>query len=211
MPLFNALDFLRYDDAPDEIFYSKPRFVTHMDERALAAVTQLYRDYFPAHGVILDLMSSWVSHLPDEISYRQVVGLGMNKEELMANPRLTAHAIHNLNANPALPFADAQFDAAGICASIDYLIKPMEVLREVGRVLRENAPLVITFSNRVFPTKAIAAWLNADDFGKQKIVERYLVEAGNWVSMKTMDRSAGPGSDPLYAVIARSSGPFVNV
>ena len=124
--------FRRMDESPDALFYDIPRLVTHIDDAAIAAVTQLYREYFPAGGAIIDLMSSWVSHLPPEITYRRVVGLGMNATELAANPRLDAWLVQDLNENPRLPFADAEFDAAGICVSVDYLTRPVEVLRECG-------------------------------------------------------------------------------
>jgi len=121
---FPAGAFRRYDEAPDEQFYKTPRLVTHIDDRAIASVTQLYREHFPADGAILDLMSSWVSHLPPEVAYRRVVGLGLNEEELRRNPRLDSYVIQNLNQNPVLPFENAEFDGAGICVSVDYLTKP---------------------------------------------------------------------------------------
>ena len=153
---FPAGAFRRYDETPDERFYKTPRLVTHIDERAIAAVTQLYREHFPPGGTILDLMSSWVSHLPPEVAYSRVVGLGMNEVELKENPRLDAHGVQDLNANPTLPFEDREFDGVGCCVSIDYLTRPVEVLREVGRVLKVGAPVVVTFSNRCSPTRAAA-------------------------------------------------------
>lgn len=201
--------FRRSDETPDEDFYALPRLVTHIDDRAIAAVTQLYRDLLPDGGAVLDLMSSWVSHLPPEASYRRVVGLGMNQQELEANPRLDERVVHNLNRDPQLPFAEAQFDGAGLCVSIQYLTRPIDVMREVGRVLRVGAPLVITFSNRCFPTKAVAIWLALDDAGHGSLVERYLIAAGNWTDIERLDRSPGhPGSDPLYAIVGRSAGPY---
>jgi SAM-dependent methyltransferase len=201
--------FRRADEAPDEEFYRTSRLVTHIDERAIGAVTQLYRNVFPPGGEILDLMSSWVSHLPPEIGYRRVVGLGMNAEELRHNERLDAFVVQNLNTNPRLPFEDAKFDGAGICVSIDYLTRPVEVLREVGRVLKVDAPVVITFSNRCFPTKAVAVWHRLDDRGRMRLVERYLQDAGNLQNIRSLDRSPQPMfSDPLYAVVGESVGPF---
>jgi SAM-dependent methyltransferase len=197
--------FRRLDESADALFYDTPRFVTHIDDAAIAAVTQLYREYVPADGELLDLMSSWISHLPAEVAYRRVIGLGMNREELAANPRLHSWVVQDLNRNPRLPFDDAQFDAAGICVSVDYLTRPVEVLRECGRVLRPGAPLVITFSNRCFPTKVIAAWRMLDDRGHQELVARYFTESGNWTEIQTLDRSPASHSDPLYAVIARRS------
>jgi SAM-dependent methyltransferase len=173
--------FRRTDEAPDEEFYRTPRLVTHIDEGAIAAVTQLYRELFPAGGEILDFMSSWISHLPPEVTYRRVIGLGMNEE----------------------------FDGAGICVSIDYLTRPTEVLREVGRVLRVDAPLAITFSNRCFPTKAVEIWQRLDDRGHMRLVEEYLREAGNFANIRSLDRSPHRMfSDPLYAVVAESTGPY---
>ncbi len=201
--------FRRQDESPDEEFYRTPRLVTHIDDGAIAAVTQLYREYFPVDGEILDLMSSWVSHLPPEIGYRRVVGLGMNEEELRRNPRLDGYVVRNLNRNPKLPFEDAGFDGCGICVSIDYLTRPVEVLRELGRTLRPGAPVVITFSNRCFPTKAVAVWHELNDAGHARLVERYLREAGNWEDIHSLDRSPRcPFGDPLYAVVGRNTGPY---
>jgi len=198
--------FSRIDESPDEQFYAAPRLVTHIDEAAIAAVTRLYREYFPPGGAVLDLMSSWVSHLPPEVAYRTVVGLGMNRDELAANPRLDGRVVRDLNQTPRLPFGDALFDGAAICVSVDYLTRPVEVFRECGRVLRPGGPLVITFSNRCFPTKVIAGWRMLDDRGHQELVARYFAEAGNWRDIETLDRSPGPDTDPLYAVIGRSTG-----
>jgi hypothetical protein len=198
--------FTRADETPDRLFYGTPRFVTHIDDAAIAAVTELYRAYLPAGGAVLDLMSSWVSHLPPEVRYRRVAGLGMNAEELAANPRLDERVVQDLNEHARLPWGDAEFDAGAICVSVDYLIRPVEVLRECGRVLRRGGPLVITFSNRCFPTKVIAAWTMLDDAGHQALVQRYFEAAGNWRDIERLDRTPAAGTDPLYAVIARSAG-----
>ena len=200
--------FRRTDESPDEEFYRTPRLVTHIDEGAIAAVTQLYRELFPSSGEILDLMSSWVSHLPPEVEYRRVIGLGMNEVELRRNERLDSYAVQNLNTNPELPFGGAEFDGVGICVSIDYLTRPVEVLREVGRVLKSGAPLVVSFSNRCFPTKAVEIWHRLDDAGHVRLVEGYLREAGNFGNVRSLDRSPRrPFSDPLYAVIGEGTGP----
>lgn len=199
--------FERYDESADEAFYTMPRLVTHIDDAAIATVTQLYREYLPAGGVILDAMSSWVSHLPPEVQYQRIVGLGMNKEELDANPRLDEHIVQNLNLAPDLPFEDATFDGATICVSVQYLTHPAIVFREIGRVLRPDAPLVVTFSNRCFPTKAVAVWQALDDEGHMQLVRRYFQDAGNWDRVEAFDRSPNRRrSDPLYAVIGRSRG-----
>jgi len=197
--------FQRYDNAPDEQFYTQPRLVTHIDEGAIAAVTGLYREFFPAGGAILDLMSSWVNHLPSDVVYSKVVGLGMNAEELDANPLLDERVVQNLNRESHLPFQDGEFDAAGCCVSVQYLTDPVAVFREVGRALKPGAPFVVTFSNRCFPAKAVAVWQSLDDEGHKQLVQRYVEEAGNWGAVETRNHRGGRWrGDPLYAVIGRS-------
>lgn len=191
--------FRRLDETPDELFYRQPRFVTHIDPGAIAAVTELYREFFPPGGRVLDLMSSWISHLPPEVPYAEVVGLGMNRDELAANPRLSRYVVHNLNADPALPFADGSFDAAGIAVSIDYLTDPVAVLRGLRRTLTPGAPTVVSFSNRCFPTKAVMAWHQLDDAGRVGLVQRYLELAG-FLRVTAYDRSPASG-DPLFGVV----------
>ena len=204
--------FRRTDETPDEEFYQTPRLVTHIDDRAIAAVTQLYRELFPSGGELLDLMSSWVSHLPPEVDFRRVIGLGMNDVELRRNERLDSYVVQNLNMNPSLPFGNGEFDGAGICVSVDYLTRPVQVLREVGRVLKVGAPVAITFSNRCFPTKAVEISHRLDDAGHMRLVEGYLQEAGNFRDIHSLDRSPGRlFSDPLYAVVGMSTGPFADL
>lgn len=201
--------FRRYDETSDEQFYEIPRLVTHIDDNAIAAVTQLYREYFPANGVILDLMSSWVSHLPPEVQYSRVLGHGMNEAELRANKRLTSYFVQNLNADPHLPLGDGEFDGAGCTVSVQYLTNPVAVFREVGRVLKPGAPFVISFSNRCFPTKAVAIWQSLNDRQHGAYVTRMLEEAGNWTNIEQLDRSPRRWrSDPLFAVVGRSTGPY---
>ena len=210
MPQIPEEAFRHADETPDEEFYRTPRLVTHIDDGAIAAVTQLYREHFPAGGEIQDLMSSWVSHLPPEVAYRRVIGLGMNEVELRRNEKLDSYIVQNLNTNPELPFGEAEFDGVGICVSIDYLTRPVEVLREVGRVLKVGAPLAITFSNRCFPTKAVEIWHRLDDRGHMRLVESYLEEAGNFRDIRSLDRSPRRlVGDPLYAVVAESTGAYI--
>jgi len=180
------------------------RHQTHIDDAAIDAVTQLYREQFAPNGALLDLMSSWVSHLPPEIAYSRVAGLGMNAAELEANARLSEWRVQNLNREPRLAYGDREFDGAAICVSVQYLTRPEEVFRDVARVLKPGAPLVVTFSNRCFPTKAVAAWQALDDSGHVEQVRRYFEAAGNWGAIEALDRSPRRG-DPLYAVIGRSS------
>ncbi len=197
-----ATYFARPDETADEAFYTQARLVTHIDDGAIAAVTALYRDLFPAGGAILDLMSSWVSHLPPEVPYSRVVGLGMNAAELVANPRLTERLVQNLNTTPVLPFAAGTFDGAAICVSVQYLTQPVAVFRELARVLRPDAPLLVTFSNRCFPTKAVAVWQALDDAGHAALVQRYFADAGGWTDVAVRAQRPRRG-DPLYGVVGR--------
>jgi SAM-dependent methyltransferase len=194
--------FARYDESPDERFYTEPRFVEHIDEVAIADVERLHRERLPAGGEILDLMSSWVSHLPADVAYARVIGLGMNAAELAGNPRLATFVVHDLNATPALPFADASFDAATICVSIQYLTAPVAVLRDLARVVRPGGPAIVTFSNRCFPTKAVAIWQGLDDRAHLQLVAKYFASAG-WQEIEQVASPPRP-ADPLYAVIGIS-------
>ena len=149
-------------------------------------------------------MSSWVSHLPPEIDYAEVIGHGMNATELAANPRLNRWFIQNLNRDAKLPLADASVDAATVCVSIQYLQQPMAVLREVARVLRPGAPLIISFSNRCFWTKAVAIWRALDDSGHARLVERVLGHAGfERIETHQLAEWVEDISDPMTAVVGR--------
>jgi SAM-dependent methyltransferase len=176
--------------------------VTHIDDAAIAAVTRIYRDTLPPDGVILDLMSSWVSHLPAEVSYSAVVGHGMNAEELAANPRLSRWFVQDLNIEPVLPFGNGEFDAACLCVSVQYLQRPVEVFREVRRVSRPGAPFVVSFSNRCFPTKAVAVWRALSGPDQQRLVDAYMRAAG--FKHVTEHAATPPGGDPLWVVIGNA-------
>jgi SAM-dependent methyltransferase len=197
--------FRRADESPDRTFYAAPRFVTHIDDAAIAAVTALYREYLPVGGAVLDCMSSWVSHLPADVTYRRVAGLGMNAEELAANPRLTDWHVQDLNEQAPLPYGEAEFDGAGCCVSVQYLTQPEAVFRAVARVLRPGAPFVVTFSNRCFPTKAVAAWQALDDAGHARLVAAYFAAAGGFEPAEVRAHRPRRG-DPLWGVIARRAG-----
>ena len=191
--------FDRMDPTPDLRFYRPPRLVTHIDDRAIAAVGSLYAE-LAVDGEVLDLMTSWVSHF--RTAPHRLVGLGMNAAELQANPMLAEHVVHDLNAHPILPFADESFDDVTCCVSVDYLIHPVTVFREVARVLRPSGRFVLTFSNRCFPTKAIQGWLDTDDEQHVQIVAAYFAGSAAFGPVRAQLRTPpGPG-DPLYAVWA---------
>ena len=195
--------FRRVDDSADELFYSTPRLVVHIDDGAIAKVGEIYARLRPQGGAILDLMSSWRSHLPAHLRPARVVGLGMNRAEMEDNPALTEIVIHNLNRAPRLPFADAEFDGAVVTVSVQYMTSPIETFAEVARVLKPAAPFIVTFSNRMFPTKAVAIWQNLDEYDHVKLVARYFMESGGFENIEFVDKSAPttPVSDPIWAVV----------
>ncbi len=205
--------FHRDDASPDSHFYRPTRFVTHIDDGAVAAVGKLYAE-LGVDGAdgrprrVLDLMSSWVSHL--RRAPHELVALGMNAVELHANPMATERIVQDLNRKPGLPFADASFDAVLCCVSIDYLVRPVQVLADAARVLRPDAPVAVTFSNRCFPNKAVHGWLAASEAQRCAIVVDYLRLAGGFGEPTASLRTPATGADgapyrgdPLYAVVAR--------
>jgi SAM-dependent methyltransferase len=195
--------FDRQDDSDDLGFYAAPRLVTHIDEAAVAALTSLYRDAIPAGGRVLDLMSSWVSHLPDDVAYVEVVGHGMNAEELAANPRLDRWFVQDLNDVPDLSEEDTRYDAVLICVGVQYLQQPLAVLREVRRVLKPGGSAIISFSNRCFPTKAAAVWRALEMQGHASLVCLYLDTAG-FLDVTASLLADGRLGDPLVAITGRS-------
>jgi SAM-dependent methyltransferase len=203
IPGLPAGAFRKADASSDAGFYMQPRFVTHIDDVAIAAVTALYREVLQPGGDILDLMSSWVSHLPPELAFRSVTGHGMNAAELAANPRLTTRVVQDLNADPMLPFAGGAFDGALVCVSVQYLQRPVEVFRELHRVLRPGAPIVVSFSNRCFPTKAVAIWTALNGADQQRLVAAYMQQTG---FCKVAGRTATPPrGDPLWSVVGHNA------
>jgi SAM-dependent methyltransferase len=196
--------FDRIDGEDDEYFYEPARLVYHIDDGAVAALTGFYRTALPTGGVVLDLMSSWVSHLPPEVEYAEVIGHGMNAEELAANPRFNRHFVQNLNRDPRLPLPDAGIDAVTICVSIQYLQRPVEIVREALRVLRPGGLIAISFSNRCFWTKAVAVWRGLDDAGHGRLVELYLRHAGfAEVATQQLAQYVEDEADPLFVVTGR--------
>lgn len=191
--------FAKIDPSNDEAFYSVPRFVTHIDMSAVRALSQFYETALPMDGVVLDLMSSWVSHLPSTFSGR-VIGHGMNAKELAANQQLMDFFVQNLNLQPELPLADGSFEAALCCVGVQYLARPDGVFSEVARILRPGAPFIISFSNRCFPTKAVAVWRALDARGHADLVALYLRNAGFQRIERHVLRD-GRFSDPLTAMV----------
>jgi SAM-dependent methyltransferase len=204
--------------ADDRAFYSVPRMCTHVDDAFLAQLTQLYRERVPANGRVFDICSSWISHLPSEVEYEEVVGHGMNAEELAANPRLSKFFVKNLNETPAFAAADKSFDAVLCCVSVQYLQRPEEVFAEVWRVLKPGGVFIVSFSNRLFYEKAVAAWRDGSGYSRSQLVKEYFgavegftqpevitevgVEPDRSLMGKLRAFAKRSSGDPFYAVVA---------
>ncbi|MGY2766837.1 SAM-dependent methyltransferase [Thermostichus sp. MS-CIW-26] len=202
----------KLDPSDDALFYSYPRFVTHVDSGFIGQLTDLYREHLRPQTRILDLMSSWVSHLPPEMEFAHVEGHGMNPEELAANPRLDHFFIQNLNQNPSLPFPDQSFDAVLNTVSVQYLQQPEQVFAEVYRILKPQGLFIVSFSNRMFFQKAIQAWRDNSEAGRVELVRRYFESVPGFAVVKVIRRPApmgwlgfwaGGGGDPFYALIGQ--------
>jgi SAM-dependent methyltransferase len=201
---FQPEHFQRADDSDDGIFYVEPRLVAHIDDPARAALAAFYRGTLRPDGDLLDLMSSYHSHLPNDVHYASVIGLGMNEVELAENRQLTGHVIHDLNKTPELPFPDAAFDACLLAVSAQYLTRPVEVFASIRRVLRPSGILIVSYSNRLFPTKAIELWQRIGMEDRGRLVSIYCWEAAGFRDVEARDISPDPGaSDPLWVVTAR--------
>ena len=203
----------KLDNTNDLQFYDYPRFVTHVDDGFIDRLTELYKEQLKPNSRILDLMSSWVSHLPEDIEFERVEGHGMNEEELAKNPRLDSYFVQNLNLNPKLPLECEEFDAVLITVSIQYLQYPEAVLSEIYRVLKPEGVVIISFSNRMFYQKAISAWRDGTDTDRVNLVRNYFQSVDGFSEPEVkVHQSPVPalfqmmgiaGGDPFYAVIAR--------
>jgi SAM-dependent methyltransferase len=209
---FSGNAFARLDPRPDARFYENARLVPHVDSTASAQIGEIYARMLEPGMQVLDLMSSQVSHLPEAPADLHLTGLGMNAEELAQNPRLHQRIVHDLNAQPALPLPDNRFDAAICSVSIEYLIEPVAVLQELGRVLKPGAAAIITFSDRWFPTKVIELWTELHPFERMGLVLEYFREAGCFGALRSESLRGLPRpiddkytgqlahSDPVFAV-----------
>ncbi len=196
--------FDREDESDDALFYAQPRLVAHIDPSTIDSLTQVYRELLPEDGIILDLMSSWISHLPPDMRFGRVFGLGMNEAELAENDRLDEFVTQNLNQTSELPFPDHQFDAIINAVSLQYLNNPVDVFRSAARTLKPGGLHLIALSHRCFPTKAIKAFRMLDPMGRVQLVQTYFENAGQYESAVFLDRSPSAG-DPLWIIMARKS------
>ena len=199
MPEIPPEAFRKQDEGDDATFYAPARLVNHIDEAAIQALTGFYSERLSAGSTVLDLMSSWVSHLPSNIELAEVIGLGMNAEELRSNPRLSRSFVQDLNRTPRLPLPDESCDAVLCCVGVQYLQHPVEVFGEVLRILRPASPCIVSFSNRCFPTKAVSIWRSLDDQDHTRLVQLYLERAG-FRTIQTDVLRDGATGDPLIVV-----------
>ena len=207
MTEFSAQYFQRMDEGDDSLFYQQARKVVHIDDGAIAAVSRLFRETVPADSVILDLMSSWRSHWPEGHPKTRIVGLGMNREEMEDNPDLDDVVVYDLNRNVELPFEDDTFDAVLITVSAQYLVHPVDTFREVNRILKPAGQFIVSFSNRMFATKAVYIWRASTDRGRVDLVGTYMEEAGNFEDIQGLflNPQDSPPGDPMFAVVSRKA------
>ena len=202
-PYTNA-DLNRLDNSIDAFFYDELRFVTHTDDRTIELLTDFYREEFTALGKkkkgsldVLDLCSSWISHLPTDVQYGRVVGVGMNQKELEANKQLTEYFVQDMNQQPTLAqFEYDSFDVICNVVPVDYLTKPLEIFQEMHHILRPGGISLMSFSNRCFPSKAVAMWLQADDIGRLTIVASYFHYGATWKSIDALDMKEKHATPP---------------
>ena len=200
--VLSEFDRSRLFEGDDAQFYDSPRLVHHVDEPFRDRLSALYREHIEPGADVLDLMSSWVSHLPADHPLGRVVGHGMNETELAENDALDEWVVQDLNADRTLPFDDSAFDAVLCAISVQYLQYPGEVFAEVGRVLRPGGVCIVSFSNRMFVQKAVRAWRERDMAERAALVESYFEAAGTFEEPTTV--SDRPGQDPFVAVLARN-------
>jgi SAM-dependent methyltransferase len=212
---FETRSFEREDDGEDGDFYRAPRLVQHIDEQAVATLSDLYGRLVAPGSRVLDLMSSWTSHLPDALDLVSVRGLGLNAEELARNKRLRGYDVHDLNQAPRLPYPDAAFEAVVCTVSVEYLTQPRAVFADVARVLSPGGIFVVTFSDRWFPTKAIRLWKELHPFERMGLVLELFHQTGRFASLATFSSQGRPRpandkyadrmafSDPVFGVWGR--------
>lgn len=213
--LSRPANWRRVDESDDGNFYVDPRLVVHVDENFIETLGRFFAEHLPPDSTILDIMSSYKTHLPASYSRGKVIGLGMNAAEMQANDQLSEFMVQNLNKNPKLPFPDATFDAVLNTVSVQYLTRPVEVFREVGRVLKPGGQYIVSFSNRMFPTKAVQIWRELDEPERVALVEQYFDESKMFEPAEVFQQINGgqPGTnfwssffsskDPVYIVSAR--------
>ena len=205
MTEFSPQYFEREDNADDRLFYLQPRKVVHIDDGAIAAIGRCFLEMVPPNSVVLDLMSSWRSHWPEGHPKQRMVGVGLNLEEMQDNFDLDEAVVHNVNEDLPLPFEGETFDAVLITVSAQYLTHPVETFQEVNRILKPGGVFIVSFSNRMFPTKAVRIWRVSSDRGRVDLVGTYMEAAGNFEDIQgtLLNPGDSPPGDPMFAVTSR--------
>jgi len=216
---FGGRDVLARENEDDDLhFYRQPRLIVHTDSAAQEEIVELYGSILAPGMRVLDLMSSWRSHLPDSVDFNGVTGLGLNRQEMEQNPQLTEHVLHDLNREPNPPFPDKTFDAAICSVSVEYLVRPREVFAGIARILRPRGPFIVTFSNRWFPPKAIRIWPELHEFERMGLVLDHFLCSRAFEALETFSSRGKPRpptdryfpqlrkADPVYAVWGRKKG-----
>jgi hypothetical protein len=209
---FSDRPFVRPDERDDPVFYEKPRLVTHIDSQAIETISALYGEILKPGMRVLDLMSSWRSHVPESLQLKSLVGLGLNREEMENNPQLTRHVVHDLNTDSRLPLDDQTFDAVICSVSVEYMTRPFDVFENVARILKPEGYFIHTFSNRWFPPKVIRLWTELSEFERMGLVIEYFLRSGAYKNLETYSARGWPRpvtdryypemttADPVYAV-----------
>ncbi len=209
---FSGSPFARPDETDDAVFYGFPRLVTHIDDEALSVLRRLYGTFLKDGMRVLDLISSWRSHVPDGVTLRSLIGLGLNAEEMKNNIQLSDFIVHDLNRDPRLPFQDKEFDAVLCTVSVEYMTQPFGIFEDVARVLAPGGIFIVTFSNRWFPPKAVTLWSHLHEFERMGLVLEYFMRSGRYRDLGTYSMRGRPRpfsdkhvietqvSDPVYAV-----------
>lgn len=208
--------FKRLDSSPDSTFYADPRFTEHIDDKAVQTLTR-YNTLLVKNASttpdVLDIGCSHVSHISS--TALNLSGLGMNAEEMSRNPLLTrpnSRIVQDLNTNPVLPFSSNSFDVVLMQLTVDYLTRPVKVLKAISQTLKPNGVFAVTFSDRVFMSKQVGIWSGRDDFDHILTVVGYVAKSvliGGTFDISTLNvkvLEGGGKSDPLYSVEVRRSG-----
>ncbi len=192
-------DRQKLDGRSDDTFYADPRFVTHADDAFIDRLRTCYASVLTPDDRVFDAMSSWVSHLPN-VPLERVVGHGLNEAELRENDAFDKWFIQDLNEQQLLSLADESFDCVFCALSVQYLQYPEAVFSEFERVLTADGTIVVSFTDRLFPTKAIRRWRDASMDERLAVVTQYL-DAGGLRTVETHREQ--PADDPFYTVIGQ--------
>jgi len=197
--------FYREDESDDSLFYLEPRLLVHIDDAAINELENYLSDQLPERAIILDLMTSWRSHIPENLVMNEVYGLGMNAEEMSGNPQLNQWIVKDINKDSHLPYEENLFDAVMVIVSVQYMTDPISIFKEVNRVLKKTGKFHVVYSNRMFPTKATKIWKVFNDIERANLIGSYFANSGSWSVPNAVNLSPTGNfpSDPLFAVSAQ--------